>query len=288
MPQSDQDVVGNGFDEAFASFTGKPTDPLAPPVTAEAPAEPAPAPAPAAEPAAEVDELKRQLAEALHRERSSANRMSERDRQNNELSRQVQELMAQVRQLQEVRPAPAPAASDEPDLLDGADDLRSAVERRVQREVEPLRAKLTDAEKRAQSAEAAAQTAAKAVEPLIQEREARALDELGVKLDESFTGWRDAIKTPQFRDWLEAVPQEIRAMYQTAGSFDKASRVLRLYAADTGHQFQRKAAGDETQPPGGLRAAVGIRPGVAGVHARPDPNDFEGAFSEFAQRRSAA
>lgn len=287
----DQDQ--DDFDAAFADLQKKDSEPVdtpKPDVEAPAPAEPQPeAPASAqGGDAQRVAELERQLADALHRERSSANRISERDRQANAMAQQVRELQARLQEIEAARTAPAPATQDEPDVLDGADDLRSAVERRVQRNMEPLARKLSEAERRAQEAEAAARAAAQAVQPILKEREDRVLQELSTKLDEEFNGWRTEVKSPGFQQWLNAVPEEVRSMYQRADNFDVAARVLRLYSADTGKAFAKSTTPVGNQQPGNLRSAVGIRPSVAGVHARPNPNDFDAAFAEFSTKRSFA
>jgi hypothetical protein len=56
-----------------------------------------------------VAELERELADALHRERSSANRVSERDRRANELARENETLKTQLAELRR-QPAAKPAA----------------------------------------------------------------------------------------------------------------------------------------------------------------------------------
>lgn len=258
--------------------------PAAEPVSASAPAESQPSPA-----SDRVVELERQLAEALHRERSSANRISERDRQANALADQVRQLQAQIQELQaRAVQAPTEQSEGEPDVLDEAEDLRSAVEKRVKNQVAPLQQKLTEAERRAQEAEAAARAAAQAVEPLVAERQKQQLLDLANKLDDDFDGWRDEVKTSRFQQWLQSVPPEIQQLYSRADSFDSASRVLKLYSADVGHAFKRRDIAAPQPAADGLRKAVGIRPGVAGAGARPNPNDFDAAFAEFSTKRSFA
>lgn len=287
------------FKSAFDAFSKKDDDAQteAPNPGAEAPANaepqlgaPAGATSGSANPESDrIAELERQLADALHRERSSANRMSERDRQANAMAQQVRELQARLQAQEAARDKPAEEPKEEePDVLDGADDLRSAVERRVQKAVEPLARKLSEAEQRAKDAEAAAQAARQAIDPIQQEREERAMQELSTKLDEEFDGWRDEVKSPGFQQWLNAVPEEVKSMYQRADTFDVAARVLRLYSADTGKAFPKTPSQGGDKQPSNLRAAVGIRPSVSGVKARPDPNDFDAAFAEFSSKRSFA
>lgn len=295
----DQDQP-NEFDAAFAELSGNAGDqpkkeqqvqtpqPAAEPVSASAPAQPQPAPA-----SDRIAELERQLAEALHRERSSANRIGERDRQANALAEQVQQLQARIRELEQARATPpANEPEGEPDVLDGAEDLRSAVEKRVQKQVEPLKQKLTEAEQRAQNAEAAARAAAESVQPIVAKHQEQSLLELKTQLDDNFDGWRNEVKAPKFQQWLQSAPPEIQSLYQRADSFDVASRVLKLYSVDTGHVFKpRQKPEPQPQPEQGtsLRNAAGIRPGSAGTGARPNPNDFDSAFAEFAkQKRSFA
>lgn len=273
--------TNNEFDQAFAQATGESAEVVAP---APAPEEPQPAPA-----SAELEQLRLRLADAEHRAKSDAGRIRERDRQANAMQAQLQELQARLQELNARAQPPAPAPSAEPDVLDGADDLRSAVERRIEQRIQPLTQQLTDAQKRASDAEAAARAARSAAQPLLEEREERTLNELSVQLDQEFGGWKEQVKSQAFQDWLNSVPTEVQSMYQRANSFDVAARVLRLYSADTGQSFARRQPDGASANPNtattGLRNAVGIRPGVAGVSARPNPNDFDNAFSEFATKK---
>lgn len=286
------------FESAFAEHAGH-TDapakeaqapqpqPAEEPVSASAPAQPQPSPA-----SDRVAELERQLAEALHRERSSANRIGERDRQANALADQVRQLQARLQELEKARAtAPAAEPEGEPDVLDGAEDLRSAVEKRVQKQVEPLRQKLTEAEQRALNAEAAARAAAESVQPIVAKHQEQSLAELSTKLDDEFDGWRSEVKTPQFQQWLQSVEPAVQEMYRGADNFKDASRVLKLYSVDTGRAFKPRQQPDpqpQSEQGANLRNAVGIRPGVAGTGARPNPNDFDSAFAEFSKKRSFA
>ncbi|MFN7883416.1 MAG: hypothetical protein ACK5PF_10445 [bacterium] len=279
------------FDNAFAEHSGakhedEPTpavEPSDPVVSESAHAQPQPSPA-----SDRVAELERQLAEALHRERSSANRIGERDRQANALADQVRQLQARLQELESARATPpADKTPADPDVLDGAEDLRTAVEKRVQSGVEPLQQKLSEAERRATEAEAAARAAAEAVKPIVAERQQQQLRDLATKLDDEFEGWKVEVKEPRFQQWLQSVPPEIQQLYQRADNFDVAARVLKLYSADTGHAFKRRSD-PAPQQGSDLRKAVGIRPGVSGANVRPNPNDFDSAFAEFSKTRSIA
>jgi hypothetical protein len=216
--------------------------------------------------------------------------MSSRDRENQELRRQIEALQRQVDEMK-ARPAPAPAARTEPDVLDGADDLREAIQRRIQEQLAPIEGKLTQAEKRAQEAEAAAQAAAGRVDPILAEREAEAEAKVVTQLDDHFDGWVPAIRSNDFKLWLAKKPTAIQSLFHEGRQFEDCASVLRLYSAETGHAFKRR---NEVPPPNNpepvasLRSAVGIRPGALPTPSpRPNPNDFDGAFNEFAKRKQA-
>lgn len=291
------DVI-DPFEAAFSEFAKTPgqgdsatpqppKDDLRPEVPEQqTPANPV---APAA-PASADAELQRQLAEALHRERSTANRMSSRDRENQELRRQLEALQQQLNELK-ARPAPAPAARTEPDVLDGADDLRAAVERRIAEHLAPIEGKLTEAQKRANDAEAAALAAAKRVDPLLEDRQAKAEAEVVTLLDDQFDGWVPAIRSNEFRLWLGRKPAAIQSLFNEGRQFDDCASVLRLYSAETGHAFKKRETAQPTQPEpvASLRSAAGIRPGaLPTINARPNPQDFDGAFDEFTRNRKQA
>jgi len=295
----------NDFDGAFDGFakarpalaSADPVElnsdvPASEPAAAAEPAQPAQQPANTA--SADVSEgavLKRQLADMAHRERSSANRISTFARQNTELQSQVQAMQAQLLALSQPRAnAPGAQDTDEPDVLDGADDLRGAVERRVERATSQLRQQLDAAVTRVGAAEAAAMQAARSVEPLMQERAQADINSVTNQLNTDFGGWDKLMPTPAFQDWITSKPDAIQSLYRQGNTFGDTSVVLRLYAAETGHQF--KAAGqpaaDTRQPQASdsLRMAAGIRPRSAGAGVRPNSDDFEGAFAEFAGKKA--
>lgn len=284
------------FEASFAEFN-KTSDEATPPEAVDAVvATPAPAPTPVESAAAtadssEVERLKADLAEALHRERSVANRIGSRDRENAALQARIRELEQENQQLRTRAQAPAPSAADdtEDDVLSGADDLRRAVERRVQKVVEPLQRIATDAEQRARAAEAKANEAAQVVAPIIQRDAEQAETELTTRLNDEFGGWDVTVKDVKFKAWLAKKPDAIRDLYNHGTTLDECASVLNLFSAETGHKFKKREQESQDQAPGAnLRHAAGIRPGVGIVNPRPNPDDFDGAFAEFSNRKQSA
>mgnify|MGYP000846977509 CR=1 FL=1 len=293
MTTATPDDTSKDFDASFAEFSTQQATPQEPEpaVAAEAAAAPnPPEPAEASAGSSEVERLKADLAEALHRERSASNRISSRDRENAALQARVRELEQEVQQLHSRAQAPAPSAADdaEDDVLSTAEDLRKAVERRVQKAVEPLQRIATDADARARAAEAKAAEAAQVVTPIIQRDAEQAEAELTGRLGDEFGGWDNAVKDVKFKAWLAKKPDAIRTLYNQGTTFDECATVLNLFSAETGHKFERrKQATQDSAPGASLRLQAGIRPGVGVVTPRPNPDDFDGAFAEFANRKQA-
>lgn len=297
MKTANADDTSQEFEASFAEFSNQsktpttPADPE-PAVVADPAPEPAPSePAVATADSSEVQRLKAELAEALHRERSVANRISSRDRENAALQSRVRELEQENQQLRTRAQAPAPSAADdtEDDVLSGAEDLRKAVERRVQKAVEPLQRIATDAEQRARAAEAKANEAAQVVTPIIQRDVEQAEAALTTRLNDDFGGWGEVVKDVKFKAWLAKKPEAIRDLYNHGSTFDECASVLNLFSVESGHRFEKRKEQPQDQAPGAnLRLQAGIRPGVGIVSPRPNPDDFDGAFAEFSARKKSA
>ena len=238
-----------------------------------------------------VDDLRRQLTEAQHRERSASSRMSARDRQSNAVAQENARLKAQLEALQ--KPAPKPAAQEpqEPDVLDDAKELEEAVNVRVRKQLKPFEEQMAAANARAAAAEEAAARANGFIQPIVDDRAAKAVADVHTHLNDNFGGWQEAVsqKNEQFHGWLDSQPDAIRSLFEHGKTVADTSAVLTLYSAQTGHQFTRKqsAAADAgadkrtANSSSALRNAVGLPSRPAGSSARPDPSDFDGAFAEF-------
>ena len=249
----------------------------------------APAAKPAATPAPTADELQRQLQDALHRERSSANRISAFARQAEEAKQRAAALERQLKERETAPAKPAPANID--DVLTQAPELQAAVERRLSQAVEPLKAALDAANARLQELGDVAQTVASQVDPLVSrevEREQQATER---RLDEAFGNWRDTVRNNDFKAWLNRQPEAVRTLYQNGRTYEEAATVLKLFNADkpaapasTAQPAATPAAGSAAANQDRLRQAVGVRSSTVPRMA-PKADDFEGAFSEFSRKR---
>lgn len=306
MPNpTDQTQDDKDFEQAFADSSAAIKADAAPELDAPegaAAAAPAPSPAPASAPAASapapapaapaqpptVEELQTKLKETEHRERSSANRISEFARKSNDLERQVRELNEKLTKMSAAPAAPAPAAApavaDEDDVLTGAPDLDKAVQKRVDKLVAPLRDKLASAETRLQAHDDEAAAVKQTLVPISRDAHQRELQKTFTALDEGFTpAWRTEVQTPEFKEWLQARPQRTQDLYVNAMDPADCAEVLDLYYALKGGRPKPTAApapAPAADPQSRLRAAVGVPPSRGA--ARPttvDPEDFDGAFA---------
>lgn len=208
--------------------------------------------------------IRKELAEAQHRERSSASRVSAFMKENNQLKERLGAIERQLKEAAAKPPATKRADDAElDDVLAGAPDLRSAVERRIERataelrkQVEELGGKLTEVDK-------AASKAAADLQPLRERDEQAELGRVFGELDKQLPGWREQVKSPEFKSWLEGQPSEIQALYENGRTVAQASTVIKLYRTDTG------ASGKPAEKPAGtdeaaakaarLKEAAGIR-----------------------------
>lgn len=283
MPEDDDFAAGFAALPPAAA-NDRPAEPTAP-VEAK-PAEQPPADQPAAEVKAEppaIDEaakLKAEIADALHRERSSANRVSAFQKENDALKRRLAELEAAEAARKKAPEAPADD-SDLDDVLTGAPDLKAAVEARLKRATEPLLRQLEEVTGRLKEVDERASKAVADVQPLRQRSEQAEAQQVAAALHEQFPGWTNEVREPRFQRWLGEQSAEIRALYENGTTVQQAGTVLRLYRADTGALAKpaaAPAAADKTtDATARLRAATGIpsRPNTAKVD---DRDDFSAGF----------
>lgn len=253
-------------------------------------------------------ELESLLTDALHRERSNAQRISSVDlrsnglaRENEALKRQVSDFQTQLRNKGVVKVEPGQNVDD---VLANAPELQSAVMRRIQEATAPLRDALDAANTKLGEVGEATVKAAEAIRPVVARDEMAAVREVWTGLDGEFTpAWRNDIKTADFRLWLKDQSAAIQGLYDNSVTIKETADVLELYYARRGG---RPKAGAEQQPGNNLtakpntaaqkaagsnerlRQASGIapRPGAATKHV--DSDDFEGAFAEATGAMRAA
>lgn len=300
------------FDAAFAELAkpksdspAQPTEaqpsptesaPEAQPVVAEPTPEAQSAPASEEQPAKPAADLDRQLAEALHRERSSANRLSHFMRENNRLTSELAKATSELAKLRTSAPEPSRAPAGTRDVLAEAPDLEAAVQERLKSATADLRAQLEEQAKVIQELKGKTDTAARAVEPLVAKQHQDEISQTHAELDKTFgDAWRKDIASSKFAQWINEQPGEIQKLYHRGTSFKDASRVMTYFYADTGTQRPTPAPASDPAPtptPAGkpaaseqrLRAAAGIKPGTV-VKPSSRNDDFDGSFAEFAAMR---
>lgn len=283
------------FDAAFAEFSKQPEAPqpaeapAAPePEAAAPPAQPAPAePEPKSE-APSVDELQKQVKEALHRERSSANRISAFAQENNKLQSMIAEMRQRLDALDAAKAAPAAApATDEADVLANAPDLEAAVQKRVRAVTAGLESTVTELRKRLDQTEQVATQAKAGLDPIVAREERQQHEAVWNALDTRFSpAWRDDIKTPDFDGWLKEQPRQIVEIFETAKTAQDSASVLTLYYSAKGKPIPAAAPSAPAANPNTerLRMAAGVAPrGNQRPPSGPAVDDFEGNFAVFTQ-----
>lgn len=272
--------------ELNAEAEGSPA-PKAPATSGESSAQPGAETPPKGNEPVSVDELKRQLDQAIHRERSSAARVSAFQKEKDRLAALVAELQAaQVK-------AAAPPAAKTPapdDVLTAAPDLEQAVGRRIESAMEVANKAVAEANARAEAAIRAADQLRASVDPIVAQRQEQARSETWRGLDERFKGydWRSDLKTREFDDWLSDAPDAVKLMFEQGQTVKESAAVLSLFYSATGKKPVAPApSNDGRANPNNerLRLAAGIASrGSSGKPAAGlSDDDFEGNFAAAAK-----
>lgn len=249
------------------------------------------------EPEGQLQALQRQLSDALHRERSSANRVSSFMRENNALKARVSELESEVSALrQRAQAITAQAGDDDDETFGEAPELRKAIERRVAAIVQPLQTELDETKDRLRRTHERADMAAQAIEPLVSRAQQAETEQIFGGLDAEFgASWRQEVATERFRTWLQTKSGAIQHLYNSGTTLHEAAEVLDLYRAQTGALGQGKHA--TTNSPKSpeqiaqaraaqLRNSTGIRSGLTTSKPTSATGDeFGDAFEQFAAAR---
>lgn len=240
-----------------------------------------------------IAELEAELAQALHRERSVAARISSNDRRSNDLSKANAALQQQVADLTAKLAAKGSAASAESadDVLARSPELQEAINRRIEAATAQLRAGKDAAEKDSGSADEAA-------EVTDDQRRifAQSVDDCRAFLDSRFSKqWRADVDSLEFARWIAKQPDVIQTRFATSVSPTETSDVLEaFYAAGVRPRAsQAQAANTNTTPPASagqrqqdrMKQAAGIAPRVA-VEKPDSKDDFDGAFAHFSGLRA--
>ena len=286
--RSRQDAQEGGDAPAAAQAQDKEAAPSGPQAKPEAQE-------PSQEPDGQVQALQRQLTDALHRERSSANRISSFMRENNALKARVQELESEVSALRSRAQAiTAEASGEEDDSFGEAPELKRAIERRVAAIVQPLQAELDETKDRLRRTHERADMAAQAIEPLVSRAQQAEMDQIFGGLDAEFGAtWRQEVATERFAQWLQTKSPAIQQLYNAGTTLHEAAEVLDLYRAQTGALSQGKHVHHSKTPEqiaqaraAQLRHSAGIRSGLTTSKPTSATGDeFGDAFEEFAAAR---
>jgi len=290
--------LADSFDEAFAEFAKTPESAPAPASEVDddavvaAPAPTAPAASDDEQPAADpMGEMQRQVDDARHRERSSANRVSAFAKENNQLKSVVDEMRRQLDELMAAKAAPVrTAAPVDDDVLDQAPDLNAAVQKRVSTATAGLESTVAELRKKVEQAQQEAEQANQRLQPIISREDRKQHEEVWNGLDERFTkSWREDIRGADFDGWLQGQRQEIRSIYTNANTVEDSASVLTLYYAAKGKPMGSPAPTPAPAQPANpnterLRRAAGVAPrGNVRPPTGPAPDDFDGHFAVFSQ-----
>lgn len=237
-----------------------------------------------------ADELKRQLDQAIHRERSSAARVSAFQKEKDRLLAELKVAQdAAAKAVQAPAPAtPPPQARD--DVLSNAPDLEQAVSLRINEAMEKANKAVAEANARAEAAISAAEELRASVDPLVNRRQEESRTETWKALDERFTGydWRGDLKTSEFDAWLADAPDPVKQMFEKGQTVKESAAVLSLFYSATGKKPAAPAAANEARANPNqerLRQAAGIAPrgGQRQQPSGPAEDDFEGNFAAAAK-----
>lgn len=232
-------------------------------------------------------ELKRQLDQAIHRERSSASRVSAFQKEANRLTALVAELQA-AQAAKAAAPAAAPAQAPD-DVLTSAPDLDQAVGRRIESAMAAANKAVAEANARAEAAITAAEQVRASVDPIVAQQQEQSRNETWRGLDERFKGfdWRNDLKTREFDEWLSDAPDAVKLMFEKGQTVKESAAVLSLFYGATGKKPAAPApSNDGRANPNNerLRLAAGVNSrGTAKPAAGPAEDDFDGNFAAAAK-----
>lgn len=285
---------------AASSADGQPAERADKPADGSAQSQPAAQQRPAG---STVEELERALADALHRERSVAHRISAADRRSNDLQRENEQLKRRIAELERAAPATAAAGASNPDdVLSQSPELQEAVQRRIQAATADLMSRLDAATSRLNELGEAAERTASQVKPVVERQAMDAIASVHQALDGRFgQKWRDDIRSVPFKAWLAQQSAAIKDIYENSVSARDTAAVLDLFYAGRGqHEPAGVQSTTTTQSAAGqaaartttqqdrLREAAGIATAGRSAPTRPDPNDFDAAFAEASQQIRAS
>lgn len=281
MTVHDQDSAefDAAFKEAAAAIRGsQPTAPVpAPPTEEPAPLEEAPAPAPE-EPAPEPppederEQLRRQIKELEHRERSASSRVSAFHKKLNQVTSELEALRAN----QAAAPAAAPD-EDDPELKALMDEMP---------EVAKLVNRLVDG-KVGQRVAQVEQRVEATVKPFREDAERQAVKAELATVEQEFPNWSELVYSQPFQSWKDTLPPAMRTAWDNASTGADALAFLRMYRNETSPPAApAPSASPAASRQDKLAKAVGLpsRNSLPTQSGAPAAEDFDGNFEYFAKQ----
>ncbi|MGS2743603.1 hypothetical protein ACU6TU_08400 [Halomonas sp. LS-001] len=276
-PQADDE-----FDSAFDEYAGKST---APDERDEYYREEAPEPEPAPEPAPEPDvserlkTLETENQKLRHSDASQRGRLGAYQRQINELQQQLQQRQQQTQHAngqektddeRRDEVAQEMGSDDWQAFKDDFPDMARAVEARLD----------TDRQKQAQLAQQIASLQS-AVQPIQQQAHEQAIQSEYARLEDRHSDWRDVIRAPEFKTWLQVQNPAIKAL-AASDSADDASALIDFYKGMVPTGNNSRATHDKRQDRLASAQTVSRR---GAAQQRGTPEDFDAAFDHYAAKR---
>lgn len=212
-----------------------------------------------------IEELQKRLAELQHRERSSSGRVGAFQKRINALERQLAE--SQQKML-------AALKSDDPKFREDFPEIAAAMDRKVAMVAQSLQE----------------QTKAR-LQPIHEVERERFVQTQYAALDAAYPGWKQAVQSDNFRNWLTVQPEQVQSLARSDSAADAAA-LIQFFTATS--QAQRPAAPQPAQPQNPVTAqrkaalaqAAGIQSRSKPAATQSIPSDFESAFDAFVKADS--
>ena len=245
-------------------------------------------------------ELESELAAALHRERSVANRISANDRRANELVAENDRLKREIAGLKQQPTKQQPTKTTEgkalSDALADVPELEAAVNRRIEEGTAALQQALDAANAKLQQLGESTEQTARAVRPVVERDAEAAIRQVWTELDGMFTPqWREDRRGIDFQRWLNNQSRTVQELYANSVDAKDCALVLDQFYNTRGGRpkpveqstggGQRAGANTQSAQHSAadrLKQAAGIQARTGAVAVKPDPNDFDAAFAEAA------
>ena len=207
----------------------------------------------------QLEATKAELQKAHHRYNSDLGRQNAYQRQIKERDEQIAQMQ---RQLQEAAPVQQDSLQEDyPDIAQGTDT-------RINRALQPLQQEL--------------QALRNELHPLREQQSQTWLQNQFAALEAEHPDWAQISQTPEFHQWVESQPAEVRAMMDSEEA-DKAIYILRSYKNETMPEVMPAGSDLKQRREKQLRQAQNVPSrGARSQQNMPPDDDYEAAFDYFA------